>query len=111
MSVKIEKVKPGDGQSKPTVGKWVLVHFDGFLDDAATTRFDSSRTRGEPLKFELGKGEILKCWDDAIAAMSKGEFIKMTCPPEAAYGSKGKPGQIPPNSTLVFEIELIDFEP
>lgn len=109
MSVKIEIVEPGDGKTKPTMGKWVQVHYEGFLEDGS--RFDSSRKRSsEPIKLQLGKSEILKCWDDAIVNMTRGEKIRMTCPPESAYGSKGKPGSIPPNSTLVFVIELIDFE-
>ena len=99
------QTKKGSG-SKPEVGKKVKVHYTGtFLDG---TKFDSSVDRGEPYEFPLGKGQVIKGWDEGIANMQKGEKGVLIVPSELAYGP-GRRG-IPPFSTLIFEVELVDFE-
>ena len=98
--------KEGHGE-KPASGQRVEVHYTGLLGTGA--KFDSSHDRGQPFSFPLGQGRVIKGWDEAIALMSKGEKRTLIIPPELAYGEKGRP-KIPPNSTLIFEVELIDFK-
>lgn len=85
-----------------------MVHYTGTLDNG--TVFDSSRTRGKPFKFAVGKGEVIKGWDEGVAKMSVGSRAKLVCSPDYAYGSRGHPGIIPPNSTLTFDVELLKVE-
>jgi FKBP-type peptidyl-prolyl cis-trans isomerase len=85
----------------------VLVHYVGKLLDGR--QFDSSYDRGKPLDFIVGIGQVIKGWDEGITQLKKGQKAVLTCPPDYAYGARGVPGVIPPNSTLVFEVELIDF--
>uniref|UniRef100_A0A672LWL8 peptidylprolyl isomerase n=1 Tax=Sinocyclocheilus grahami TaxID=75366 RepID=A0A672LWL8_SINGR len=73
-------------------------------------KFDSSRDRGKPFKFKIGKQEVIRGWDEGVAQMSVGQRAKLTCTPDFAYGSKGHPGIIPPNATLIFDVELIGLE-
>ena len=73
------------------------------------SKFDSSHDRGQPFSFPLGQGRVIKGWDEAIALMSKGEKRTLIIPPDIGYGSRPV-GKIPPNSTLIFEVELIDFQ-
>lgn len=103
-----EIIKAGEGDEKPRKGMEVTVHYVGTLLDG--TKFDSSRDRGDYFKFKLGEGQVIKGWDTSVATMLKGEICKVTLKPEYAYGESGSPPKIPPNSTLVFEIELIDWE-
>ena len=98
--------KEGNGE-KPAFGQRVDVHYTGLLETGA--KFDSSHDRGRPFNFPLGQGRVIKGWDEAIALMSKGEKRTLIIPPELAYGEKGRP-KIPPNSTLIFEVELVDFK-
>ena len=98
--------KEGNGKI-PVTGQTVSVHYSGILEDG--TKFDSSVDRGQPFRFPLGQGRVIKGWDEAIALMSKGEKRTLIIPPKLAYGEKGR-SKIPPNSTLIFEIELIDFK-
>ena len=105
MSFKVESLKPGDGKTIPMKGQLVYVHYTGTLADG--TKFDSSVDRGEPLSFTLGKGQVIKGWDEGVAQLSLGEKAKLTCPPDYAYGAKGFPGIIPPNATLFFDVELV----
>ena len=98
--------KEGNGE-KPTAGQTVDVHYTGLLETG--TKFDSSHDRNKPISFPLGQGRVIKGWDEAIALMSKGEKRTLVIPPELAYGERGRP-TIPPNSTLIFEVELIDFK-
>jgi len=108
MGVEVQTIKEGDGSSYPRNGQVVIVHYTGTLTDG--TKFDSSRDRGKPFKFTIGRGQVIKGWDEGVAKMSVGERAKLTCSPDYAYGSKGHPGIIPPNSTLIFDVELIKLE-
>ena len=98
--------KEGNGE-KPRAGQTVSVHYTVLLETGK--KFDSSHDRGRPFKFPLGQGRVIKGWDEGIALMSKGEKRTLVIPPELGYGSQDK-GRIPPNSTLIFEVELIDFQ-
>jgi len=98
--------KDGNGQI-PHAGQRVQVHYSGMLENG--TKFDSSIDRGQPFSFSLGQGSVIKGWDEAIALMSKGEKRTLIIPPEIGYGAQGK-GPIPANSTLIFEVELVDFK-
>lgn len=101
-------LKEGEGVSKPSNGCKVSVHYVGTLTDG--TVFDSSRERSEPFEFELGKDHVIKAWDIGIATMRKGEIAKLTCQPQYAYGAAGSPPKIPPNATLIFEVEMISWK-
>ncbi|XP_037702964.1 peptidyl-prolyl cis-trans isomerase FKBP4 isoform X2 [Choloepus didactylus] len=92
----------------PMIGDRVFVHYTGWLLDG--TKFDCSLDRKDKFSFDLGKGEVIKAWDIAIATMKVGEVCHITCKPEYAYGSAGSPPKIPPNATLVFEVELFEFK-
>ncbi|XP_069013859.1 peptidyl-prolyl cis-trans isomerase FKBP1A-like [Embiotoca jacksoni] len=105
MGVDVETIKPGDGTTFPQRGKTVSVHYVGTLTNGK--KFDSSRDRGEPFKFKLGAGQVIRGWDEGVAQMSLGQVAKLTCSPDYAYGSKGYLPIIPGNSTLIFEVELL----
>ncbi|CAG0917624.1 unnamed protein product [Notodromas monacha] len=108
MGVEVEVLKPGDGSTYPKLGQTVSVHYTGTLVDG--TKFDSSKDRGRPFKFQIGRGEVIKGWDEGVKKMSLGETARLTCSPNYAYGSRGHPGVIPPNATyLIFEVELLDL--
>lgn len=105
MGVEVETITPGDGRTFPKRGQHVTVHYTGTLTDGK--KFDSSRDRGKPFKFKLGIGEVIKAWDEGVAQMSLGQRAKLTCSPDYAYGEKGFGQVIPPNSTLIFDVELL----
>ncbi|XP_050678040.1 FK506-binding protein 59 [Leptidea sinapis] len=101
-------IKEGEGTNTPHKGSEVTVHYTGTLLDGS--KFDSSKDRNEPFSFTLGKGRVIRGWDIGVATMKKGEVCVLTCAPEYAYGANGSPPKIPPNSTLQFEVEMIDWE-
>ncbi len=92
---------------KPQNGQKVSVNYSGFLLDG--TMFDSSYKRNKPFEFVLGQGRVIKGWDEGVALLNKGSKAKFIIPPHLAYGSRGAGGLIPPNSTLIFEVELIEI--
>lgn len=102
----IEELVVGTGE-KPTQGDTISVHYTGWLTDG--TKFDSSQDRNDPFNFKLGAGQVIKGWDQGFAGMQVGGQRKLTIPPELGYGARGI-GPIPPNSTLVFEVELLGVE-
>jgi len=102
--MKIEKLKAGDG-AVPKSGETVTVHYTGWLTDG--TKFDSSVDRDDPFTFVLGTGQVIRGWDEGVAAMRVGDKVRLTIPPEMAYGESGYPGAIPVNATLIFEVELL----
>ena len=104
--MKIEKLTSGDGAS-PKRGDTVSVHYTGWLTDG--TKFDSSVDRNEPFAFVLGTGQVIQGWDQGVAGMRVGDKARLTIPPELAYGQQGYPGAIPPNATLIFEVELLSI--
>ncbi|XP_046394110.1 peptidyl-prolyl cis-trans isomerase FKBP4 isoform X2 [Ischnura elegans] len=103
-----EIITEGTGEKTPANGNKIFVHYVGTLTDG--TKFDSSRDRGTPFEFILGKGSVIKSWDIGVATMKKGEKSVFTCKSEYAYGSSGSPPKIPPDATLIFEIELLDWQ-
>ncbi|KAK7198744.1 fk506-binding protein 1-like protein [Novymonas esmeraldas] len=105
-AVVMDKIIEGDGKTIPRTGSVVTLDYIGYLDDGS--KFDSTLERGKPFVFRVGCGEVIKGWDAGIVQMSKGERSKLTMPPSLAYGGPGFPGLIPPNSTIVFEVTLLD---
>jgi len=102
--LKYEDVKPGDGDVA-TAGKTVSVHYTGWLTNGM--KFDSSKDRGQPFEFLLGGGRVIKGWDEGVLGMKVGGVRKLTIPADLGYGSRGAGSVIPPNATLVFEVELL----
>jgi FKBP-type peptidyl-prolyl cis-trans isomerase len=107
-----QDVTPGTG-TEATKGKMVRVHYTGWLYDKSAAdnrgaKFDSSKDRGEPFDFSLGAGEVIQGWDEGVAGMKVGGTRILTIPPAMGYGARGAGGVIPPNATLLFEVELLD---
>ena len=99
------EVQEGTG-AKAKAGMTVSVHYTGKFQDGKV--FDSSVSRGEPITFPLGQGRVIKGWDEGIALMKVGGKAQLIIPPDLAYGERGAGGVIPPNATLVFDVELMD---
>jgi FKBP-type peptidyl-prolyl cis-trans isomerase len=102
--LQMEDLVVGTG-AEANKGKTVSVHYTGWLTDGK--KFDSSKDHGQPFSFSLGGGQVIQGWDEGVAGMKVGGKRKLTIPPEKGYGTQGFPGAIPPNSTLVFEVELL----
>ena len=106
-----EDTVPGTG-AEATAGQRVKVHYTGWLYDPMASnqrgkKFDSSKDRGQPFAFGLGEGQVIGGWDEGVAGMKVGGTRVLTIPPELGYGARGAGGVIPPNATLVFEVELV----
>lgn len=102
----IEELVIGEG-AEASVGQTVSVHYTGWLTDGS--KFDSSKDRDEAFEFPLGRRHVIAGWDEGVQGMKIGGSRKLTIPPELGYGARGAGGVIPPNATLVFEVELLDL--
>lgn len=105
--LKIEELVTGEGAAAEA-GQNVTVHYTGWLTDG--TKFDSSRDRRDPFVFSLGAGHVIRGWDEGVQGMKVGGSRRLTIPSELGYGARGAGGLIPPNATLVFEVELLDVD-
>ena len=106
--LQIEKLVEGQGAA-PKTGDRVVVHYTGWLQNG--TKFDSSVDRREPFVFTIGRGQVIKGWDEGVATMRVGDKVRLTIPPELGYGARGAGGVIPGNATLIFEVELLEVRP
>ena len=103
----IEDINVGEGEAAAP-GQTVSVHYTGWLTDGK--KFDSSKDRSDPFEFQLGAGRVIKGWDEGVQGMKVGGKRKLTIPPALGYGSRGAGGVIPPDATLVFEVELLGVD-
>jgi FKBP-type peptidyl-prolyl cis-trans isomerase FkpA len=113
-SLKTATLKPGSGATI-AAGQIAVVQYTGWLYEAGATdhkgkQFDSSRNAGQPFKFPVGTGSVIKGWDQGVPGMKIGESRRLTIPPDLAYGDSGAGGVIPPGATLVFDVELVGIE-
>jgi FKBP-type peptidyl-prolyl cis-trans isomerase FkpA len=102
--LKIEELQVGQGAAAEAL-KTVTVHYTGWLESGV--KFDSSVDRSSPFRFVLGKGQVIRGWDEGVAGMLVGGKRKLTIPPQLGYGAAGAGGVIPPNATLIFDVELL----
>ena len=103
----IDDTVTGEG-AEAKAGQFVTVHYTGWLTDGR--KFDSSKDRNDPFQFSLGRGMVIRGWDEGVQGMKVGGTRKLTIPPELGYGAYGAGGVIPPNATLVFEVDLLDVQ-
>lgn len=110
--LKYEVLNEGSGEQTPNTGQAVTVHYTGWLDvnGKKGTKFDSSVDRGQPFTFIIGIGQVIKGWDQGVASMKIGEKRRLTIPAELGYGSRGAGHVIPPNATLIFDVELLGIK-
>ena len=106
-TLQVEIIQQGEGEREVVANEVISVHYVGTLTDG--TKFDSSIDRGEPFTFTVGIGQVIKGWDQGTQGMKVGEKRKLTIPSELAYGEQGSGAVIPPNATLIFEVELVSF--
>lgn len=104
-TTQIEIIQQGDNKTFPKQGGTVTIHYTGTLENGK--KFDSSRDRGKPFQCRIGVGEVIVGWDISIPKLSVGSRAKLTIPGNEAYGARGFPGLIPPNATLLFDVELL----
>ena len=104
--LKYEILEQGSGPGAAP-GQTVSVHYTGWLENG--TKFDSSLDRGRPFEFRLGGGQVIRGWDEGVAGMKAGEKRKLTIPSNLGYGSRGAGGLIPPNATLIFDVQMVSF--
>jgi len=106
-----EDTRPGAGESA-AAGRTCVMHYTGWLwvAGAKGSKFDSSLDRGRPFSFGLGNGQVIKGWDEGVAGMKIGAKRTLLIPPELGYGARGAGGVIPPNATLLFEVELLELK-
>lgn len=104
-----EDTRAGTGAT-PRSGQTCIMHYTGWLYENGTkgAKFDSSKDRGQPFSFPLGVGRVIKGWDEGVASMQVGGARTLVIPPDLGYGARGAGGVIPPNATLLFEVELLD---
>lgn len=105
--VNVEVITEGKGPS-PKEGQIVTVHYTGWLTDS--TKFDSSVDRKQPFTYQFGTGQVIQGWDDGVATMKVGGKSRFTIPPELGYGTQGAGDVIPPNATLIFDVELLSIK-
>jgi peptidylprolyl isomerase len=109
--LRIIDTKVGDGVT-PKTGQSCVMHYTGWLynDGVKGEKFDSSLDRGQPFAFNIGKGQVIQGWDEGVASMKVGGKRTLIIPPELGYGARGAGGVIPPNATLIFDVELLDVK-
>ena len=105
--LRITDIEIGSGP-EAVAGQTVVVHYRGTLENGK--QFDASYDRGKPFTFPLGRGQVIKGWDEGVQGMKVGGKRKLVIPPELGYGSRGAGGVIPPNATLIFDVELLDIK-
>lgn len=108
--LQFEDTLVGDGAS-PSSGQTCVMHYTGWLweNDAKGAKFDSSLDRGKPFSFPIGMGRVIAGWDEGVASMKVGGKRTLLIPPDLGYGARGAGGVIPPNATLLFEVELLEL--
>ncbi|ODV90645.1 hypothetical protein CANCADRAFT_108786 [Tortispora caseinolytica NRRL Y-17796] len=105
MGVTVQSLAPGDGKTYPQKGDKVTIHYVGTLENGK--KFDSSRDRSRPFETNIGTGAVIRGWDEGVPQLSLGEKALLTITGDYGYGPQGYPGLIPPNATLIFEVELL----